>query len=105
MRPKTLTENGLQKIINNFIQQNSDGVKNNNQFRTRKKVYFASDQHFGAPTPKESRVREEKFIRWMDEIKEDAQVLFLMGDLFDFWHEWKHVVPKGYVRVLGKLQN
>lgn len=70
-----------------------------------KKVYFASDQHFGAPTPGESKVREDKFIRWMDEIKEDAQVLFLMGDLFDFWHEWKHVVPKGYVRVLGKLQN
>lgn len=68
-----------------------------------KKVYFASDQHFGAPTLKESKVREEKFIRWMDEIKEDAQVLFLMGDLFDFWHEWKHVVPKGYVRVLGKI--
>ena len=47
--------------------------------------------------------REEKFIRWLDEIKNDAQVLFLMGDLFDFWHEWKHVIPKGYVRVLGKL--
>ena len=68
-----------------------------------KKVYFASDQHFGAPNPKESKVREEKFIRWLDEIKKDAQVLFLMGDLFDFWHEWKFVVPKGYIRVLGKL--
>ena len=68
-----------------------------------KKVYFASDQHFGAPTPKASKIREEKFIRWLDEIKSDAQVLFLMGDLFDFWHEWKHVIPKGYVRVLGKL--
>ena len=68
-----------------------------------KKIYFASDQHFGAPTPKESKVREEKFIRWLDEIKTDAQVLFLMGDLFDFWHEWNHVIPKGYVRVLGKL--
>ena len=68
-----------------------------------KKVYFASDQHFGAPTPQASKIREEKFIRWLDEIKSDAQVLFLMGDLFDFWHEWKHVIPKGYVRVLGKL--
>lgn len=68
-----------------------------------KKIYFASDQHFGAPTREESKVREEKFIRWLDEIKEDAQVLFLMGDLFDFWHEWKHVIPKGYVRVLGKI--
>ncbi|WP_336733814.1 UDP-2,3-diacylglucosamine diphosphatase, partial [Chryseobacterium sp. VD8] len=68
-----------------------------------KKVYFASDQHFGAPDPKQSKLREERFIRWMDEIKHDAQVLFLMGDLFDFWHEWKHVIPKGYVRVLGKI--
>lgn len=68
-----------------------------------KKVYFASDQHFGAPNIAESKKREEKFIRWLDEIKKDAQVLFLMGDLFDFWHEWNHVIPKGYVRVLGKL--
>lgn len=68
-----------------------------------KKIYFASDQHFGAPNPAESKIREEKFIRWLDEIKKDAQVLFLMGDLFDFWHEWKFVVPKGFVRVLGKI--
>lgn len=68
-----------------------------------KKIYFASDQHFGAPDPKSSKVREEKFIRWLNEIKADAQVLFLMGDLFDFWHEWQYVIPKGYVRVLGKL--
>lgn len=68
-----------------------------------KKIYFASDQHFGAPTVAESKVREQRFIRWLDEIAADAQVLFLMGDLFDFWHEWNHVIPKGYVRVLGKL--
>lgn len=68
-----------------------------------KKVYFASDQHFGAPSPKESKVREQKFIQWLDEIKTDAHTLFLMGDLFDFWHEWKYVVPKGFVRVLGKI--
>lgn len=68
-----------------------------------KKIYFASDQHFGVPNLKESRIREEKFIRWLDTIKKDAQVLFLMGDLFDFWHEWKYVVPKGYIRVLGKI--
>lgn len=68
-----------------------------------KKIYFASDQHFGVPNLKESRIREEKFIRWLDFIKKDAQVLFLMGDLFDFWHEWKYVVPKGYIRVLGKI--
>lgn len=68
-----------------------------------KKVYFASDQHFGAPNPALSKQREDKFIRWLNEIKADAQVLFLMGDLFDFWHEWKYVIPKGFVRVLGKL--
>ena len=68
-----------------------------------KKVYFASDQHFGVPDLQQSRIREEKFIRWLDTIKKDAQVLFLMGDLFDFWHEWKYVVPKGYIRVLGKI--
>ncbi|MCD9854956.1 UDP-2,3-diacylglucosamine diphosphatase [Epilithonimonas sp. JDS] len=68
-----------------------------------KKIYFASDQHFGVPDLKQSRIREEKFIRWLDLIKKDAQILFLMGDLFDFWHEWKYVVPKGYIRVLGKI--
>lgn len=68
-----------------------------------KNVYFASDQHFGIPNATESRKREDRFIRWMDEIKADAQIIFLMGDLFDFWHEWKYVVPKGYIRVLGKI--
>ena len=71
--------------------------------REGKKVYFASDQHFGMPSFHESKIREEKFVRWLDQIKSDAQVLFLMGDLFDFWHEWDFVIPKGYVRVLGKI--
>jgi UDP-2,3-diacylglucosamine hydrolase len=68
-----------------------------------KKVYFASDQHFGAPNAVESKIREDRFVRWLDSIKKDAQILYLMGDLFDFWHEWKYVVPKGYIRVLGKI--
>ena len=68
-----------------------------------KKIYFASDQHFGAPTPAESKPREERFVKWLDEIKHDCQVLFLMGDLFDFWHEWDYVVPKGFIRVFGKI--
>jgi len=68
-----------------------------------KKIYFASDQHFGVPDLQQSRIREERFIRWLDQIKRDVQILFLMGDLFDFWHEWKYVVPKGYIRVLGKI--
>ena len=67
------------------------------------KIYFASDQHFGAPNFKESRERERLFVSWLDAIKTDAKALFLLGDLFDFWFEYKKVIPKGFVRVLGKL--
>ena len=67
------------------------------------KIYFASDQHFGAPTKALSKAREKKFISWLDEVKNDAHTLFLLGDLFDFWFEYKKVVPKGFIRVLGKL--
>ena len=70
---------------------------------TNKKIYFASDQHFGAPTAKLSKIREQKFVSWLDTIKNDAEVIFLLGDLFDFWFEYKKVVPKGFIRVLGKL--
>lgn len=68
-----------------------------------KKVYFASDQHLGAPTRATSFVREQKFVAWLDIVKKDAEAIFLLGDLFDFWFEYKTVVPKGFVRVLGKL--
>lgn len=68
-----------------------------------KKIYFASDQHLGAPTLEASFPREQKFVAWLNEIKEDAAAIFLLGDLFDFWFEYKTVVPKGFVRVLGKL--
>ncbi|MCB9201972.1 MAG: UDP-2,3-diacylglucosamine diphosphatase [Flavobacteriales bacterium] len=68
-----------------------------------KKIYFCSDQHFGAPNREKSKVREEKFISFLNEIKSDCRTLFLLGDLFDFWHEYKTVVPKGFIRVLGKL--
>jgi len=68
-----------------------------------KKVYFSSDNHLGAPTAQASKPREQKFLRWLDHIRPDAHAIFLMGDLFDFWFEYKTVVPKGFVRVLGKL--
>ena len=68
-----------------------------------KKVYFASDNHLGAPTAKDSLPREKKFVAWLDTVKEDAGAIFLMGDLFDFWFEYKKVVPKGFTRTLGKL--
>jgi UDP-2,3-diacylglucosamine hydrolase len=68
-----------------------------------KKIYFASDNHLGAPTAEDSRPREKKFVAWLDEIKHDAAAIFLLGDLFDFWFEYKTVVPKGFTRTLGKL--
>jgi len=67
------------------------------------KIYFASDQHLGAPTPELSRPREVKFVQWLDRVKNDAEAIFILGDLFDFWFEYKTVVPKGFVRLLGKL--
>ena len=70
---------------------------------SNKAIYFASDFHFGIPDREGSLEREKKFIRWLDEIKADASAIYLMGDLFDFWYEYKTVVPKGYVRMLGKL--
>jgi UDP-2,3-diacylglucosamine hydrolase len=75
----------------------------NNNLKSKSKIYFASDQHFGAPTPELSFPREQKFVAWLDEIKKDAEAIFLLGDLFDFWFEYKTVVPKGFIRVLGKL--
>ncbi|TGN26660.1 UDP-2,3-diacylglucosamine diphosphatase [Empedobacter tilapiae] len=81
----------------------SGGQPINIQLETDKKAYFSSDHHFGAPNEKDSLVREKLFVKWLDEIKDDCGVLFLIGDLFDFWFEYKHVVPKGFVRVLGKL--
>lgn len=68
-----------------------------------KKVYFASDNHLGAPTPGDSLPREKKFVAWLDTAKKDAAAIFLLGDLFDFWMEYKTVVPKGFTRTLGKL--
>jgi UDP-2,3-diacylglucosamine hydrolase len=68
-----------------------------------KKIYFASDNHLGAPSRELSLPREKKFVKWLDTVKKDAAVIFLLGDLFDFWFEYKHVVPKGFTRTLGKL--
>ena len=70
---------------------------------TTKGVYFASDQHFGAPTREKSLPREKLFLNWLNEKEADMGALFILGDLFDFWFEYKTVVPKGFVRILGKL--
>ena len=68
-----------------------------------KKIYFASDNHLGIPDTKSSLIREKKFVKWLDLIKADAHSIYLLGDLFDFWFEYKTVVPKGFTRVLGKI--
>ena len=68
-----------------------------------KKIYFASDNHLGAPNLEESLVREKKFVSWLGTIKKDAEAIFLVGDIFDFWFEYSEVVPKGFTRTLGKL--
>jgi len=67
------------------------------------KTYFASDFHLGIPDPGSSLLREKMLIDWIDQCAGDCRELFLMGDVFDFWFEYKTVVPKGYVRLLGKL--
>ncbi|MBS1782489.1 MAG: UDP-2,3-diacylglucosamine diphosphatase [Bacteroidetes bacterium] len=68
-----------------------------------KKVYFASDFHLGIPDKATSQERERRICHWLDNIKHDAAQLYLVGDLFDTWFEYKNVVPKGFVRFLGKL--
>ncbi len=69
----------------------------------KNKIYFASDFHLGAPNAEESLKREKKLVAWLDEIKVDAQEIYLVGDIFDFWFEYKHAIPKGFVRLQGKI--
>ena len=68
-----------------------------------KRIYFCSDNHLGSPNRNLSLEREKIFITWLDQIKTDAQAIFFLGDLFDFWFEYKRVVPKGFTRLFGKL--
>lgn len=68
-----------------------------------KKIYFISDFHLGAPDYASSLQREKIIVQFLDEIKKDVAEIFLVGDMFDFWYEYRKVVPKGYVRLLGKL--
>ncbi|MEI6264901.1 MAG: UDP-2,3-diacylglucosamine diphosphatase [Sphingobacteriia bacterium] len=68
-----------------------------------KKIYFLSDFHLGAPDAANSLIREKKIIEFLNQIKDTAAAIFIVGDMFDFWYEYKQVIPKGYVRLLGKL--
>ena len=68
-----------------------------------KHVYFSSDNHLGAPDAASSLPRERKFVAWLEEVRQDAAAIIHVGDLFDFWFEYKKVVPKGFTRTLGTL--
>lgn len=70
---------------------------------TNPKIYFASDFHLGAPDFEQSLIREKRIVAWLDKIKTDATEVYLVGDIFDFWFEYKTVVPRGHVRLLGKI--
>ena len=73
------------------------------QIAAGKKIFFLSDFHLGSPDRLASLQREKYIIQFLDSIRDEAAEIFIVGDLFDFWFEYKTVVPKGYVRILGKL--
>ena len=68
-----------------------------------KKIYFLSDFHLGAPNAVESRKREDHIVQFLKNAQKDAAAIFIVGDIFDFWFEYKTVVPKGFIRILGCL--
>lgn len=69
----------------------------------RKKVYFLSDAHLGSRALEHRRTHERRLVNFLDAIKNDAEAIYLLGDIFDYWYEYKHVVPKGFTRLLGKI--
>ncbi|BCS85522.1 MULTISPECIES: UDP-2,3-diacylglucosamine diphosphatase [Prevotella] len=69
----------------------------------RKNVYFLSDAHLGSLAIEHPRMQERRLVRFLDSIKDKASAIYLLGDMFDFWDEYRYVVPKGYTRFLGKL--
>lgn len=73
------------------------------QIYPKKNIYFLSDFHLGAPDHTRSLEREKRIVRFLEEIRESAAEIFIVGDMFDFWYEYRKVVPKGFVRLLGKL--
>lgn len=73
------------------------------QLPENRKVYFLSDAHLGLPPGEKSLEREKLLSRWLEEVKSDAHCIFLLGDIFDYWFEYKKVVPRGFTRVLGKI--
>jgi UDP-2,3-diacylglucosamine hydrolase len=82
---------------------NFNPVKETTSLPAGKKIYFASDFHLGVPDNETSIVREKRIVRWLDSIKADAQAIYLLGDIFDFWFEYSQAIPRGFIRVQGKL--
>lgn len=70
---------------------------------TKKKIFFASDFHLGVPDYESSLEREKKIVRWLEEVRHEASEIYLLGDVFDFWFEYKRAIPKGFVRLQGKI--
>ncbi len=66
-------------------------------------IYFISDAHLGSRLVSDPRAHEMRLVRWLDRVKADAKAIYMLGDMFDFWFEYRTVVPKGYVRFLGKM--
>jgi UDP-2,3-diacylglucosamine hydrolase len=73
------------------------------ELKQGEKIYFASDFHLGIPDHASSLIRERLLVSWLESIRKDAREIYLMGDLFDFWFEYKTVIPKGFARLFGKL--
>lgn len=66
-------------------------------------AYFLSDLHLGAPYFADSREAERRAVDFLDSVKDDADVIYLVGDILDYWYEYKYVVPRGFVRFFGKI--
>ena len=73
------------------------------QLTSGKKLYFASDFHLGVPDHDSSIAREKRIVKWLDVVSADAQAIYLLGDIFDFWFEYRHAIPRGFIRIQGKL--
>jgi UDP-2,3-diacylglucosamine hydrolase len=70
---------------------------------SRTKLYFASDFHFGVPSEEDSLLREKRVVEWLSAIEKDAAAIYIVGDIFDFWFEYRKAIPKGFVRFQGKI--
>jgi len=73
------------------------------ELQSGRKFFFVSDSHLGIPNYADSLLREKKLVKWLDSVKAEAGIIFLLGDIFEFWFEYRTVVPKGFIRLLGKL--